>query len=167
VTKGYTQLEELITYTFSLVAKLTTIRTLLDVNNTFLHGDLNEEVSMAIPHGYKLPNSSSSSTKVCKLNKSIYRLKQASRLFYSKLSDSLISLGYSHSIVDYSLFTKKCENHFTALIIYVDDLVLIGNDFNEIQQVKSFLHDKFKTKGLGQLRYFLGVKLLDFLLVLY
>jgi hypothetical protein len=176
VAKGYTQLEgqlEGVDYfeTFSPVAKLTAERTLLalssinnwfleqlDVNNAFLHGDLNEEVYMTIPPGYKLAHSASSSTKVCKLNKSIYGLKQASRQWYSKLSDSLISLGYSHSNADYSLFTKTCNNKFTAILIYVDDIVLTGNDFSEIQLVKSFLNDKFKIKDLGQLRYFLGLE---------
>ncbi|KAK2387518.1 cysteine-rich RECEPTOR kinase [Trifolium repens] len=172
VAKGYTQLEGVDYFeTFSPVAKLTTVRTLLalssinnwfleqlDVNNAFLHGDLNEEVYMTIPPGYKLAHSASSSTKVCKLNKSIYGLKQASRQWYSKLSDSLISLGYSHSNADYSLFTKTCNNKFTALLIYVDDIVLTGNDFSEIQLVKSFLNDKFKIKDLGQLRYFLGLE---------
>lgn len=109
--------------------------------------------------GYKLAHSPSSCTKVCKLNKSIYGFKQASRQWYSKLSDSLISIGYSHSNADYSLFTKKCTDKFTALLIYVDDIVLTGNDFSEIQSVKSFLNEKFKIKDLGPLRYFLGLEI--------
>jgi len=113
---------------------------------------------MSIPPGYKLSLGSSSSTKVCKLLKSIYGLKQASRQWYSKLSNSLISLGYSHSIADYSLFTKQNKDHFTALLVYVDDIVLTGNDYNEIQQVKSFLNAKFMIKDLGNLRYFLGLE---------
>ncbi|XP_061349519.1 uncharacterized mitochondrial protein AtMg00810-like [Gastrolobium bilobum] len=61
-------------------------------------------------------------------------------------------------MADYSLFTKKTSSTFTALLIYVDDLVLTGNDMTEINHVKSSLHNQFRIKYLGQLRYFLGLE---------
>lgn len=76
---------------------------------------------MTIPRGYNLLHSSPI-TKVCKLNKSLYGLKQDSRQWYSKLSNWL------HTFVDYSLFTKSRANCFTYLLVYVDDLVLASND---------------------------------------
>ncbi|KAK2413561.1 putative mitochondrial protein [Trifolium repens] len=172
VAKGYTQLEGVDYFdTFSPVAKLTTVRTLLalasvkgwyleqlDVNNAFLHGDLHEEIFMSLPPGMYIHNSDTETTKVCKLQKSIYGLKQASRQWYSKLSESLISFGYMQSSSDFSLFTKFNESSFTALLVYVDDIVLAGNDISEIQNVKSFLNDRFKIKDLGPLRYFLGLE---------
>jgi hypothetical protein len=130
----------------------------LDVNKAFLHGDLNEEVYMTLPQGFTLSDPANSNTKVCKLQKSIYGLKQASRQWYSKLSDSLLSIGYKHSLTDYSLFTKSTDSSFTALLIYVDDIVLSGNDISEIKFVKTFLNDCFKIKDLGTLRYFLGIE---------
>jgi hypothetical protein len=90
----------------------------LDVNNAFLHGDLQEIVYMKIPEGVicNKPN------MVCKLQKSLYGLKQASRKWYEKLIALLIREGYTQSTSDYSLFTLQKDHNFTALLVYVDDL---------------------------------------------
>lgn len=153
--------------TFSPVAKLTTIRLILalaaaqnwhlqqlDFNNAFLHGDLDEEVYMALPSGVTVtePN------QVCRLTKSLYGLKQASRQWFAKLSSALLSLGFVQSQSDHSLFTKKTTDSFTALLVYVDDVILTGTSVTEINSVKQFLDDRFKIKDLGCLKYFLGLE---------
>jgi hypothetical protein len=169
VAKGYTQVEGIDFFdTYSPVAKLTTIRLLLaisssnnwhlhqlDVHNAFLHGDLEEEVYMNLPPGL----STSKSNQVCKLTKSLYRLKQSSKQWFSKLTTALISKDYKQSLSDPSLFIKNYKGSFTALLIYVDDLVLAGNDLEEITAIKSFLHQKFKIKDLGYLKFFLGLEI--------
>ncbi|XP_075076649.1 uncharacterized protein LOC142163277 [Nicotiana tabacum] len=168
VAKGYTQQEGLDFHdTFSPVAKLTTVRTVvvaaalkgwlifqMDVHNAFLNGDLEEEVDMSLPQGF----SSQREHKVYRLLKSLCGLKQASREWNLKLTQALKESSFTQSKHDYSLFTKTDKYKIVLVLVYVDDLLVIGNDLEEIQNAKAALHQKFKLKDLGELRYFLGIE---------
>jgi len=94
----------------------------LDVNNAFLHGDLDEEVYMEVPTGIF-----NTSNKVCKLKKSLYGLKQASGQWLSKLSTTLLSLGYHQSENDYSIFLDKSSTTITIITVYVDDIMITSS----------------------------------------
>ena len=96
--------------------------------------------------------------KVCKLKKALYGLKKASREWFAKLSSFLLSMGYTQSMNDHSLFINSSEGSFTALFVYVDDIILTGNDKEEIARIKQALNQTFKIKDLGNLRYFLGLE---------
>ncbi|QHO24819.1 Copia protein [Arachis hypogaea] len=168
VTKGFTQVQG-VDYgdTFSPVVKMTTLRVMLalaaakkwhlkqlDINTAFLHGDLDKEVYMKIPPGLAV----SQPDLVCKLQKSLYGLKQASRQWNIKLTQTLVDAGYKQIFDDHSLFIKKQSESFTTILVYVDDLVLTGNEIGEINSIKQDLDDKFKIKDLGDLKYFLGME---------
>ena len=150
--------------TFSPVVKMGTIRILLalaaskqwpiyqlDVNNVFLHGDLVEEVYMRVPEG--IPNPLN---LVCLLRKSIYGLKQASRVWNDRLVLELINQGFEQSKNDNSLFVKKQSGRICIAAVYVDDVILTGTDSAAITSLKDHLHQLFSIKDLGRLHYFLG-----------
>ncbi|XP_019425041.1 PREDICTED: uncharacterized protein LOC109333914 [Lupinus angustifolius] len=126
----------------------------LDVNTAFLHGDLKEKVYMKIPQGLCVDNPH----LVCKLEKSLYGLKQASRQWHSKLTGFLLQFGYQKSFADHSLFIKSTDLNFTSILVYVDDHVLAGNIIIEINRIKKLLDIEFSIKDLGQLNFFLGME---------
>lgn len=169
VAKGYTQ-----TYgidyqeTFSPVAKLNTVRVLLslaanldwplhqfDVKNAFLHGDLEEEVYMDVPPGF---TTSSQTEVVCKLQKALYGLKQSPRAWFGRFSLAMRKHGFRQSNSDHTLFLKHQQGKVRALIIYVDDMIITGNDKEEISRLQKHLATEFEMKNLGGLKYFLGIE---------
>lgn len=168
MAKGYTQVEGIDFHeTFAPVAKLVTVRCMLtvaakrnwevhqlDVNNAFLHGDLVEEVYMRIPQGF----AKEGDQRVCKLQKSLYGLRQASRNWYHKFTKALIAIGFRQSHADHSLFIYMRGVIYVSALIYVDDVLLMGNEKTKIQEVKSYLDKAFSIKDLGSLKYFLGIE---------
>ncbi|GKC72140.1 retrovirus-related pol polyprotein from transposon TNT 1-94 [Tanacetum coccineum] len=171
VAKGFNQKEGIdYTKTYAPVAKMVTVKTLLniavqsgwiieqiDVNNAFLHGDLHEDVYMKISQGYtyNLPPNT-----VRKLTKSLYGLKQANRQWFEKLTTFLLSIGFKQSYVDTSLFTLSTSQSFITLLVYVDDILIAGNNKGLIHNIKQHLNDKFSIKDLGPLHYYLGIEFL-------
>ena len=150
------------------MAKLKTVRVLLslvanlnwplhqfDVKNVFLHGDLEEEFYMDIPPGY---TTSSKSEVVCKLQKALYGLKQSPRAWFGRFSLAMRKYGFTQSNSDHTLFLKHRLGKVTTLIIYVDDMIIIGNDIEEISRLQGQLASKFEMKNLGGLKYFLEIE---------
>ncbi|XP_071687777.1 uncharacterized protein [Rutidosis leptorrhynchoides] len=171
VAKWYTQ-----TYgvnyseTFSPVAKIDTIRVLFsvaankdlplhqfDVKNAFLHGELKEEVYMEGPPGF---SSNFKAREVCRLKKSLYRLKQSPRAWFGRFTLAMKNYGFKQSNSDHTLFLKQRNNLITCLIIYVENMIITGNDQEEIANLKLNLFKEFEMKDLGRLKYFLEIKVL-------
>ncbi|GJU70748.1 retrotransposon protein, putative, ty1-copia subclass [Tanacetum coccineum] len=170
VAKGFTQ-----TYgvdyeeTFSPVVDIRAIRILIaiatfydyeiwqmDVKTAFLNGHLSEEVYMTQPEGFvnsKYPN------HVCKLKLSIYGLKQASRQWNKRFDDEIKKFGFTQNRNEPCVYQKASGSYVTFLILYVDDILIMGNNIPMLQDVKSYLGKCFAMKDLGEAEYNLGIKI--------
>lgn len=126
----------------------------LDVNNVFLHEDLKETVYMKALQGVQPPKPG----QVCRITESLYGLKHTSRQWFDKLTCFLLNYGFIQGQADQKLFIESTTDSFLALIVYVDDIILVGPIMPEFDSLKQVLNSKFCIKNLGELKFFLGLK---------
>jgi len=129
----------------------------LDVNNAFLHGHLTEKVYMKQPPGFRNPEYPD---YVCCLTKAIYGLKQAPHAWYSALKHALTEFGFINFKSDSSLFVFHIGSTLAYCLVYVDDLIITGNNSNFVASIIDHLGQKFSIKDLGSLYFFLGVEVI-------
>jgi hypothetical protein len=169
VAKGYVQrlgidFDEV----FAPVARLDSVRLLIavaaqfkwevhhmDVKTAFLNGDLGEEVYVTQPPGFVDGNNSS---KVMRLHKALYGLRQAPRAWNTKLHAVLVSLGFMRSASEHAVYTRGEGDSRLLLGVYVDDLVVTGGSTTAISSFKQQMCSKFKMSDLGLLTLYLGIE---------
>src|SRR3954466_3983674 len=116
----------------------------MDVKNAFLNGDLQEKVYMQPPPGVEAP-----SGHVCRLRKALYGLKQAPRAWFERFSSVVCAAGFSPCDHDPALFIHTSESGRTLLFLYVDDMLITGDDQKYIAFVKIKVSEQFKMSDLG------------------
>ena len=168
VVKGYSQ-REVINFkeTFSLVSTKYSLRIIMaivahfdielhqmDVRITFLNGDLVEDVYMSQLIGFEKVGKDH---MVCKLQKSIYGLKKASRQWYLKFNEVVTANGFKENIVDQCIYMKVSGSKYIFLVLYVDNILLAANDTNLLIETKQLLFNHFDMKNLGEASYVLDI----------
>ncbi|CAL8139429.1 unnamed protein product [Prunus armeniaca] len=155
---------------FSHVVKHSSIRILLalvaqfdlelaqiDVKTAFLHGDLEKEIYMSQPEGFKVARKEN---WVCKLQKSLYGLKQSPRQWYKRFDRFMIGHKYIRSHYDHCVYFRKLQDGtFIYLLLYVDDMLIACKSKVEIERLKTQLSNEFEMKDLGEARKILGVEI--------
>ena len=172
MAKGYTQ-KDGIDYeeTFSPIAMLKSIRILLvvaasldyeiwqmDVKTAFLNGSLEEDIYMQQPEGFIARGQEH---MACKLQRSIYGLKQVSRTWNIRFDQAITLYGFKKSPDDPCVYKRIQGTKVVFLVLYVDEILLIGNDIEVLSSVKGWLQKQFDMKDLGEANYILGIKLLQ------
>ncbi|KAL5715327.1 hypothetical protein ACHQM5_017160 [Ranunculus cassubicifolius] len=168
VAKGFNQMPGIdFQETFSPVIKPATIRTVLtvalsrnwdirqmDVRNAFLHGFITEPVFMQQPPGFQ---DATKPDYVCRLKRALYGLRQAPRAWFDRFSTFLLSMGFLCSTADPSLFVCHSKQGTLLLLLYVDDIILTGDNEKLLKRFTDRLGLEFSMKDMGFLHYFLGV----------
>ncbi|CAM9386001.1 unnamed protein product, partial [Heterosigma akashiwo] len=173
VAQGYSQTYGVdFTQTYSPVANAASLRLLLaisankgydavdsslDISTVFLNGDINGDVYVRQPPGFKDPQHPN---KVWKLNKALYGLQQSPRLWYMELHEHLLSLGFQRSGYESCLYTRRDDSSGGELMVavYVDNLVISGSSSAMVSEFKRSLASKYDLTDLGELTQILGIK---------
>lgn len=153
----------------------------LDVTCAFLNGKLDEEIYMAIPECLQdclkrmseknkceiqlkakkmLKQIENKINICCKLNKALYGLKQASRQWNIVLNEKLEKLGLKATVSDPCIYYLKNEKQFILVLVYVDDLLIAGNEISKIEEIKNGLKREFEIKDMGKANYCLGIEII-------
>src|ERR1044071_6264918 len=128
----------------------------MDVKTAFLNGNIEEELYMMQPEGFVDPRNVG---KVCKLQRSIYGLKQASRSWNLRFDEVIKAFGFVQNVEEFCVYKKMSWSSVTFLVLYVDDILLIGNDVKFLGSVNEYLNGQFSMKDLGEAAYILGIKI--------
>ena len=170
MAKGFTQ-KEGIDYkdTFSPVSKKDSLRIIMalvarfdlelhqmDVKTTFLNGNLDEDIYMEQHKGF---TKKGNEHLVCKLKKSIYGLKQASRQWYIKFNNTITSFRFKENIVDRCIYLKVSGSKFIFLILYVDDILLASSDLGLLGETKEYLSKNLHMVDIGEANYVIGIEI--------
>ena len=170
--KGFRQVQG-IDYdeTFSLVAMLKSVRIMLanatlhdyeiwqmHVKTAFLNGYLKEELYMMQPEGFVDPKGAN---KVCKLQRSIYGLVQASRSWIKRFDSVIKAFGFIQTLGEASIYKKVSGSPVAFLILYVVDILLIGNDIEFLDSIKGYLNKNFSIKDLSEATYMLAPRSIE------
>lgn len=155
--------------TFAPVVKFPTLRLVLalaasenldlqqmDVKSVYLNRIITEDTYMSQPEGYVMKGRED---MACKLNKSIYGLKQSGRKWYQRLDASLLKMGFTKSAADQNLYILRHGHSYLLLLMYVDDILLASNSVELLTKVKSQLNNEFEMSDMGQPAYMLGVQI--------
>ena len=128
----------------------------MDVKTAFLNGDIDETIYMVQPENFV---SRDANKMVCKLKKSIYGLKRASRQWYYNFHQVIMSLSFEMNMVDDFIYHKFSGSKHVYLVLYFDDILLATNDLGMLHETKRFLSKKFEMKDLGDASFVLGIQI--------
>src|SRR3954471_21486219 len=128
----------------------------MDMKTVFLNGNIEEELYMMQPEGFVNPRNAG---KVCKLQRSIYGLTQASRSWNLRFDEVIKAFGFVQTVEEFCVYKKLSGSSVAFLVLYVDDILLIGNDKKFLEEVKEYLNGQFSMKDLSEVAYILGIKI--------
>ena len=128
----------------------------MDVEMTFLNGDLEEEIYMNQLESFTMPGNKH---KVCKWLKSLYGLKQAPRQWHEKFDQYLLSNGFKTNKSDKCIYCKTFDDAHVIICLYVDDPLIFGPNMDIIKAAKMLLKNNFDMKDLGEANVILYMKI--------
>ena len=170
VAQGYSQERGLdFDETFAPTAKMTSLRVFvqvaakldlkvhqLDVKTTYLNADIDKEVYVKQPDGYEQVDNDGNQL-VCKLNKSLYGLKQSGRLWNRNIHNFFITQGFKQSQADHCIYTKHDGRNIIIILLWVDDIIDASSCEEMLSCFKRSMKTKYRMSDLGELRWFLGI----------
>ena len=161
--KTYSPVIDTITFHFLIslaISKGLDMR-LMDAIIAYLYGSIDNDIYIKIPEGFTLPkvvNAKPRSMCSIKLQRSLYGLKQSGHMWYNRLREYLLKEGYANNPICPCIFIKKSKTGFAIIVVYVDDLNLIGTP-EELIKTTNYLKREFEMKDLGKTKFCLRLQI--------
>jgi hypothetical protein len=128
----------------------------LDVKTAFLYGNLNEELYMEQPEGFVVKGQEK---KVYRLKKALYGLKQAAIAWNKQANKSLTKIGFKRCLSDTGVYTLTENNHTLVVVLYVDDVLFMGNNMLLLKEKKTAFMKMWECRDLGPISEYLRMKI--------